>query len=74
MRLSLRLLALLFTVGPTAPALAAPACPPEGWPLERLEALRQSGFVVADPGELATLAYALSNCLAASDPDRKSVV
>lgn len=68
MRLSLRLLALLFTVGLTAPALAAPACPPEGWPLERLETLRQSGFVVADPGERATLAYALSNCLAASDP------
>ncbi|MET3931054.1 hypothetical protein ABIE51_002941 [Lysobacter sp. OAE881] len=68
MRLSLRFLAMLFTLGLAAPAFAAPACPPEGWPLERLEALRQSGFVVADPGERATLAYALSNCLAASDP------
>src|SRR5688572_4728974 len=64
-----RFIALLFPfVLAAAPALAAPACPPDGWPLERLDALRQGGFVVADAGERATLAYSLANCLAASDP------
>lgn len=69
MRLSsLRCLTLLFALATTAPAFAAPACPPDGWPVERLDALRQGGFVVPDAGERATLAYALGNCLAAADP------
>ena len=64
----LRRLTLLFAIALSAPALAAPACPPDGWPIERLDALRQGGFVVADAGERATLAYSLANCLAAADP------
>ncbi|MDR0184650.1 DUF2785 domain-containing protein [Lysobacter arvi] len=76
MRLSpLRRLALIvFALGLGAPAFAAPACPPEGWPAERLNALRHGGFAVADPGERATLAVALANCLAAADPHLRDEV
>jgi len=68
MRLSpLHCLTLLAAFGLATPAFAAPGCPPEGWPVERLDALRQGGFVVPDAGERATLAYALANCLASPD-------
>jgi len=72
--LPLRCLTLLFAIALAAPAFAAPACPPEGWPVERLDALRQGGFVVADAGERATLAYSLANCLAESDPQLRDEI
>jgi hypothetical protein len=51
----------------SAPALAG-TCPPDGWSGEKLEALKQSQFVVADPGERASLALALLDCLGETNP------
>jgi len=75
MRLTrLRSLTLLFAIALTPPAFAAPGCPPGDWPVERLQALRQGGFVVADASERATLAYSLANCLAAPDPQLRDEI
>ncbi len=53
-----------------APAAAQPvelACPPAGWPLIRLTALKTAKFAVADANERQSLALALTACL--SDPN-----
>lgn len=57
-----------LSFGACASASAAQACPPDGWPVERLESLKQGGFVIADTNERAALALALTDCLAAPDP------
>lgn len=60
-------LTLILSCAFAAPAFAA-SCPPDGWPVERLDALKQAGFVVADAGERSALALALADCLGAADP------
>ncbi|MFC3813884.1 DUF2785 domain-containing protein [Lysobacter sp. GCM10012299] len=51
----------------SAPAFAA-SCPPDGWNAEKLEALKQSQFVIADAGERSALAMGLLDCLGDTDP------
>jgi hypothetical protein len=43
-------------------------CPPEGWPLTRLEALKKDGFKVADNLQRHELALALPACLGHPNP------
>lgn len=44
------------------------ACPPEGYPLQRLQALKAEGFTMADDGQRHALALALTGCLDHADP------
>lgn len=46
----------------------AQACPPQGWPRDRLEALRAADFEIADAAERTALAHGLIDCLASPDP------
>lgn len=62
-----RLVALLCLLALAAPAFAGP-CPPSGWTQERLDALKHSDFVVADPGQRDTLALELAGCVGDPDP------
>lgn len=64
-RASITLLLLLSSIPVAA---NAEACPPAGWGRDRLEALRQSQFALADAGERATLAMGLLDCLGETDP------
>ncbi|QSX76430.1 DUF2785 domain-containing protein [Lysobacter arenosi] len=59
-------LALTLLLAST-PAMAG-TCPPDGWSVEKLQALKHSQFVVADPGERASLALALLDCLGETNP------
>lgn len=43
-------------------------CPPEGWTVTRLEALKKNQFLVADASARQELALALTACLAHSNP------
>ena len=45
-----------------------PGCPPQGWTLTRLHALKKDQFVVADAPARQELALALAACLSHSDP------
>lgn len=68
-RLMKRLLAglLLMVVGAGTQAWAAP-CPPAGWTLASLEALKTRSFQVSDQHERMALAEGLLPCLADPDP------
>jgi hypothetical protein len=44
-------------------------CPPEGWGLERLQALKRDGFKVPDAASRYGLALALPECLGHPSPD-----
>ncbi|MBI5260079.1 MAG: DUF2785 domain-containing protein [Burkholderiales bacterium] len=53
---------------------AAMACAPEPWSAERLGALRQAGFQVADDTQRAQLALGLVPCLASPDPTLRDTI
>lgn len=57
---------LLLTL--TLLSASAVACPPEGYPLPRLQTLKAEGFVIADDGERQSLALAVTGCLDHADP------
>lgn len=46
----------------------AMACPPDGYPLAKLQALKANGFAIDDAGARQTLALALVGCLDQGDP------
>ena len=71
MRRSGLLSLLLMSV---APVYAAGSCPPTDWSLEQLGTLKQSGFVIADPGQRSTLALGLLECLGETDPQLRDGV
>lgn len=64
------LVMVLLGVGSPGLARADDACPPEGWPRARLQALAEKEFVVApDAGTTPdSLALALLPCLSSTDP------
>ncbi|UNK49287.1 DUF2785 domain-containing protein [Lysobacter sp. S4-A87] len=62
-----RAIVLLLALCMATPVFAA-ACPPGDWTVEKLDALKQSQFAVADAGERATLAMGLLECLGETDP------
>lgn len=59
---ALLLLSLSLMVTPVA------ACPPEGYPPPRLQALKAAGFAIDDDAERQRLALALTRCLDRADP------
>ena len=63
----MQFLAICLCLPLCASAFAQPACPPEGWPMERLDALKQASFAVADANERGQLALSLADCLGAAD-------
>lgn len=62
-----RLLWSLLLCGATSPAWAG-SCPPNGWSVEQLDALKQSGFVMTDAAARENLALGLVECLGDPDP------
>ena len=60
-------LPLLFALALAAPAARA-ACPPAGWDAPKLQALKESNFVVEDADARTKLANGLLDCLASPDP------
>lgn len=62
------LLAPLWFAPPRAAAADGPACPPAGWSLERLQALKAQRWQIDDPAVREQLAQDLLPCLRARDP------
>lgn len=63
--------AIAFSVVLAAPAAAqqaAGSCPPAGWPLTRLTALKTAKFAIADARERQSLSLALTACLGDPNP------
>ena len=64
---------LLFAWALTVVAAPAQAqrysCPPEGWTVTRLEALKKDGFTIADSFQRHELALALTACLGHQKPE-----
>lgn len=63
--------AIVFCAVLVAPAAGQPValtCPPAGWPLARLTALKAAKFAVADGGDRQSLALALTACLGDPNP------
>ena len=46
----------------------SPGCPPAGWDRAKLDALKASGFEIADAGEREEFAKAITGCLGSHDP------
>ncbi len=63
----MQFLAICLCLPLCASAFAQPACPPDGWPMERLDALKQASFSVVDANERGHLALSLAECLGAAD-------
>ncbi len=64
----MRAMVLAMTLAVASTQAFAGTCPPDGWSMEKLDALKQSQFVIADAGERSTLAMALLDCLGQTDP------
>lgn len=64
----MRFLVIVLMIALGAAMSAEAACPPAGYDLARLEALKAQGWKVTSDRARAKLARALTDCLAASDP------
>lgn len=60
--------ALLVLVLSTSAATTGAACPPEAWPLARLQALKAQAWKIDDEEERTRLAFELLDCLRHPDP------
>src|SRR5688500_16336531 len=60
---------LTIVLAATAAEAQRAACPPAGWTLTRLDALKRDGFKMPDTFQRHELAIALTGCLADPKPE-----
>lgn len=66
---SLHTALIAFVLAATAAAAQRDICPPAGWSLTRLDALKRDGFKVPDALQRHELAMALTGCLGHANPE-----